>query len=59
MRVPITVARPFNNYGPGMRIGDKRLPADFARWVALNLFGRRSQDWVYRYRIDWGPVAAG
>jgi 2-polyprenyl-6-methoxyphenol hydroxylase-like FAD-dependent oxidoreductase len=31
----------------------------FARWVALNLFGRRSQDWVYRYRVDWGPVAAG
>jgi 2-polyprenyl-6-methoxyphenol hydroxylase-like FAD-dependent oxidoreductase len=31
----------------------------FARWVALNLFGRRSQDWVYGYRIDWGPVAAG
>jgi UDP-glucuronate decarboxylase len=31
--VPITVARPFNNYGPGMRIGDKRLPADFARCV--------------------------
>jgi UDP-glucuronate decarboxylase len=31
--VPITVARPFNNYGPGMRVGDKRLPADFARCV--------------------------
>lgn len=28
--MPITVARPFNNYGPGMRLGDKRLPADFA-----------------------------
>jgi len=31
--MPITVARPFNNYGPGMRIGDKRLPADFAKCV--------------------------
>ena len=31
--VPVTVARPFNNYGPGMRVGDKRLPADFARCV--------------------------
>src|SRR5262249_53378516 len=31
----------------------------FARWAALNLLGRRSQDWVYRYRVDWGPVAAG
>ena len=28
--MPITIARPFNNYGPGMRLGDKRLPADFA-----------------------------
>ena len=28
--MPIGVARPFNNYGPGMRIGDMRVPADFA-----------------------------
>ena len=28
--MPIGVVRPFNNYGPGMRIGDKRGPADFA-----------------------------
>lgn len=28
--MPIGVARPFNNYGPGMRINDKRVPADFA-----------------------------
>jgi UDP-glucuronate decarboxylase len=33
---PITVARPFNNYGPGMRITDLRLPADFARCVLEN-----------------------
>jgi UDP-glucuronate decarboxylase len=31
--MPITVARPFNNYGPGMRLGDKRLPADFATCI--------------------------
>lgn len=31
--VPITVARPFNNYGPGMRLGDKRLPADLAGFI--------------------------
>jgi 2-polyprenyl-6-methoxyphenol hydroxylase-like FAD-dependent oxidoreductase len=30
----------------------------FALWLALNLFGERSQDWVYRYRVDWGPVAS-
>jgi UDP-glucuronate decarboxylase len=31
--MPIGVARPFNNYGPGMNINDKRLPADFAKAV--------------------------
>tara|TARA_B100001093_G_scaffold197419_1_gene189815 strand:+ start:13002 stop:14087 length:1086 start_codon:yes stop_codon:yes gene_type:complete len=31
--MPITVVRPFNNFGPGMRINDKRLPADFAACV--------------------------
>ena len=28
--LPVAVARPFNNYGPGMRLNDKRVPADFA-----------------------------
>ena len=28
--LPIGVARPFNNYGPGMRLNDNRVPADFA-----------------------------
>lgn len=32
-QLPITIARPFNNYGPGMRLDDKRLPADFAQCV--------------------------
>ena len=31
--LPVTIVRPFNNYGPGMRVGDKRLPADFASRV--------------------------
>ncbi|WP_020527934.1 NAD-dependent epimerase/dehydratase family protein [Flexithrix dorotheae] len=31
--MPISIARPFNNYGPGMNIEDKRLPADFAKCV--------------------------
>jgi UDP-glucuronate decarboxylase len=31
--MPITVARPFNNYGPGMRLDDGRLPADLAKAV--------------------------
>jgi UDP-glucuronate decarboxylase len=31
--MPISVARPFNNYGPGMSLSDKRAPADFASAV--------------------------
>jgi UDP-glucuronate decarboxylase len=34
--VPVTIARPFNNYGPGMRLGDRRLPADFAQCIVSN-----------------------
>lgn len=30
-KMPIGVARPFNNYGPGMKINDKRVVADFAK----------------------------
>lgn len=38
--LPVRVVRPFNNYGPGMRLGDKRVPADFA----LNIY--QNQDIV-------------
>jgi nucleoside-diphosphate-sugar epimerase len=31
--IPITVARPFNNYGPGLKITDRRVLPDFARDV--------------------------
>lgn len=34
--MPITIIRPFNNYGPGMRLNDARVPADFARAVLEN-----------------------
>ena len=34
--LPITIARPFNNYGPGMKLNDSRVPADFAKAVLLN-----------------------
>ena len=30
-RLPITIARPFNNYGPGLKITDRRVIPDFAR----------------------------
>jgi UDP-glucuronate decarboxylase len=31
--LPIRIVRPFNNYGPGLRITDRRVLADFARDV--------------------------
>ncbi|MEO1083853.1 MAG: NAD-dependent epimerase/dehydratase family protein, partial [Acidobacteriota bacterium] len=31
--LPVTVARPFNNYGPGLKITDRRLLADFSRSI--------------------------
>lgn len=34
--LPITIVRPFNNYGPGMSLDDKRVPSDFAKAVYEN-----------------------
>lgn len=34
--IPISIVRPFNSYGPGMRLNDKRVPADFAKAVVEN-----------------------
>ena len=31
--VPVQIARPFNNYGPGLKISDRRVIPDFARDV--------------------------
>ena len=31
--IPVKIVRPFNNYGPGLRITDRRVVADFARDV--------------------------
>jgi UDP-glucuronate decarboxylase len=35
-QMPLAIIRPFNNYGPGMRLNDARVPADFANAVRLN-----------------------
>jgi UDP-glucuronate decarboxylase len=48
----MTVARPFNNYGPGMRVTDRRLPADFCgmrggRPRHHNPVGRRAETFCY------------
>lgn len=34
-RIPIVTVRPFNNYGPGMKITDGRVIADFARNILM------------------------
>lgn len=34
--LPVKIARPFNNYGPGLKITDKRAPPDFANDVLNN-----------------------
>lgn len=34
--MPIAIIRPFNNYGPGMRLNDARVPADFANAIRQN-----------------------
>lgn len=32
-KMPIRIVRPFNNYGPGMRLNDQRVVADFAKAI--------------------------
>ena len=34
--MPISIVRPFNNFGPGMDLQDQRVPADFAKAVFMN-----------------------
>ena len=34
--MPLIIARPFNNFGPGMMLSDKRLPADLANCILNN-----------------------
>lgn len=34
--MPLSIVRPFNNYGPGMNVLDKRLPADLAKFILEN-----------------------
>lgn len=34
--MPLRIVRPFNNYGPGMRINDQRVVADFAKAIVKN-----------------------
>jgi len=55
-KTPVTIARPFNNYGPGMSIEDKRLPADMAKAIIegrdLNLFSDGTPTRTFCYVSD-------
>ena len=33
---PVRIVRPFNNYGPGMKLEDGRLPADIVKNILKN-----------------------
>ena len=54
--MPITIARPFNNYGPGMSLGDSRLPADLAKHVIerrdITIFSDGSPSRTFCYVSD-------
>jgi len=55
-KMPIIIARPFNNYGPGMKLDDGRLPADFARSVinknTINIFSDGKPTRTFCYVAD-------
>jgi len=54
--MPIMIARPFNNYGPGMKLGDKRVPADFAKAILegrdIEIFSNGSPTRTFCYIAD-------
>ena len=35
-KVPVKIVRPFNNYGPGLSVNDRRVVADFAKSILEN-----------------------
>jgi UDP-glucuronate decarboxylase len=54
--MPITIARPFNNFGPGLKITDRRVIPDFARDLFTNrnlvLFSDGSPTRTFCYVAD-------
>ena len=54
--LPITIVRPFNNYGPGMKINDGRVIADFCRAVLdsrdIDMFSDGSPTRTFCYVAD-------
>src|ERR1700746_2346172 len=56
--IPVKVARPFNNYGPGLKITDRRVIPDFARDIFANrdivILSDGSPQRTYCYLADGG-----
>lgn len=54
--LPIKIARPFNNYGPGLKLNDGRVIPDFANDILLNkdiiLFSQGSPTRTFCYITD-------
>jgi UDP-glucuronate decarboxylase len=54
--LPIKIVRPFNNYGPGLKITDRRVIPDFARDILANrdiiMFSDGSQTRTFCYVAD-------
>ena len=54
--MPITMVRPFNNYGHGMSLKDKRVPADFALSIVenskINIFSDGTPTRTFCYIAD-------
>lgn len=54
--LPLVIARPFNNYGPGMKIDDGRVIADFAKDILVNrdivMYSNGSPSRTYCYVAD-------
>ena len=55
-KIKVKIVRPFNNYGPGMSLNDKRLPADLANSITnnkqINLFSDGKPKRAFCYISD-------
>lgn len=57
-QLPITIVRPFNNYGPGMRLNDQRVTADFAQAILQHNNIQIYSDGTPTRTYDYLPDAA-
>lgn len=55
-KTPVRIVRPFNNYGPGMKMNDSRLPADLANSIynkkSITLYSKGNDTRTFCYIAD-------